>query len=319
VGAPGSTGGKRGVKPRVLLSWSSGKDSAWALHVLRGAGEVEVVGLLTTLNEAFDRVAMHAVRREVLEAQARAAGLPLVQVPIPWPCSNEQYEAAMAAALDRARAEWRITHAAFGDLFLEEIRAYREEKLRPTGLTPLFPLWRRPTGLLARQMVDGGLRAVITCVDPRRLSPSYAGRSFDTALLEKLPAGVDPCGENGEFHTLAVAGPMFSAALAVEVGEVVERDGFVFADVVFRDLTPGPSPQRRGELSAESLAGDPAPVAGSRTPPSPLRRGAGGEVPIFDADGALSREFLLARGYCCENGCRNCPYGFRREDVGMAQ
>ena len=219
-------------KPRVLLSWSSGKDSAWALHVLRSSGDVEVVGLLTTLNEAFGRVAMHAVRRELLEAQADAAGLPLLQAPIPWPCSNEQYEAAMTRALAEARERFRPTHVAFGDLFLEEIRAYREAKMAGTGLELLFPLWGRPTDQLAREMVSGGLRAVLTCVDPRRLPQSFAGRTFDAELLTDLPPDVDPCGENGEFHTFVYAGPMFHAPLSVTPGEVVERDGFCFADVL---------------------------------------------------------------------------------------
>jgi uncharacterized protein (TIGR00290 family) len=219
-------------KPRVLLSWSSGKDSAWALHVLRAAGEVEVLGLLTTLNEAFGRVAMHAVRRELLEAQAEAAGLPLLQVPIPWPCSNEQYEAAMTRALTEARERFQPSHVAFGDLFLEEIRAYREAKMAGTGLELLFPLWGRPTDVLAREMVAGGLRAVLTCVDPRRLPQRFAGRTFDAELLADLPPDVDPCGENGEFHTFAYAGPMFRAPLSLTPGEVVERDGFCFADVL---------------------------------------------------------------------------------------
>lgn len=218
-------------RARVLLAWSTGKDSAWTLHVLRSAGEVEVVGLLTTLNEAFDRVAMHAVRRTLLDAQATAAGLPLIAAPLPWPCSNAAYEAAMQKALDQARQRWGITHVAFGDLFLEDVRSYREERMRGTGLAPLFPLWGRPTRELAGQMIEGGLRAVLTCIDPRRLPRELAGREFDARLLAELPPDVDPCGENGEFHTFACAGPMFSASLAARVGEVVERDGFVFADV----------------------------------------------------------------------------------------
>lgn len=218
-------------RPRVLLSWSSGKDSAWALHVLRAAGEVEVVGLLTTVNAAFDRVAMHAVRRTLLEAQALAAGLPLVTALLPWPCSNEAYEVAMARALAEASERFRMTHVAFGDLFLEDIRAYREAKLAGTGLTPLFPLWNQPTDRLAREMIAGGLRAVLTCVDPRRLSPEFAGRTFDAGLLADLPADVDPCGERGEFHTFTYAGPMFDRPLQPAVGEIVERDGFHFADV----------------------------------------------------------------------------------------
>lgn len=218
-------------KPRALLAWSTGKDSAWALHVLRSAGEVEVVGLLTTLNQAFDRVAMHAVRRTLVEAQAEVAGLPLITAPLPWPCSNEDYEAAMQRALDEARERLAITHVAFGDLFLEDVRAYREERLQGTGLTPLFPLWGRPTRELAGQMIEGGLRAVLTCVDPRRLPADFAGRAFDARLLADLPPDVDPCGEAGEFHTFAYAGPMFSTPIATVPGERVERDGFIFADL----------------------------------------------------------------------------------------
>src|SRR5581483_6502648 len=216
------------TRRKVLLSWSSGKDSAWTLHVLRQQGDVEVVALLTTINEAFDRVAMHAVRAELLRQQADAAGVPLWPVPIPWPCSNQQYEAAMTAALERARAEG-IGAAAFGDLFLEDIRRYREERLRGTGIEPLFPLWGIPTDRLARDMIAGGLRARLTCVDPRQLPASFAGRAFDEALLAELPPAIDPCGERGEFHTFAHAGPMFARPIAIEAGAVVERDGFVFA------------------------------------------------------------------------------------------
>lgn len=228
----GNTPAPSEPRPRVLLAWSSGKDSAWALHALRQAGEVEVVALLTAFNQAFDRVAMHAVRRSLVEAQAEAAGLPLLDVPLPWPCSNEDYEAAMATALETARARFSITHAAFGDLFLEDIRRYREERLRNTGLTPLFPLWGLPTGELARAMVRGGLRARITCVDPRALDPGFAGRDFDGAFLDGLPAAVDPCGERGEFHSFAYDGPMFARPIPVQGGEVVTRDGFVFADLL---------------------------------------------------------------------------------------
>lgn len=216
---------------KTLLAWSSGKDSAWSLHVLRAAGEVEVVGLLTTINEAVDRVAMHAVRTELLRAQAAAADLPLWPVAIPWPCSNAEYEAAMAAALERARGDG-IEAVAFGDLFLEDIRRYREERMGPTGLKPLFPLWGRPTAPLAREMIAGGLRARLTCVDPRSLDGRFAGRDFDAALLDELPATVDPCGERGEFHTFAYDGPMFARPIPIRSGEVVTRDGFVFADLV---------------------------------------------------------------------------------------
>ena len=214
---------------RVLLSWSSGKDSAWTLHLLRRNPGIELVGLLTTLNSEFQRVAMHGTRRSVLEAQAEAAQLPLWIVPLPWPCSNEIYEARMAEACRRAVNE-HIDAVAFGDLFLPDIRAYREEKLKPTGLEPLFPLWEIPTDELARTMIAGGLRAKLTCVDPKQLPASFAGCDFDAALLHDLPPGVDPCGERGEFHTCVYDGPMFTAPLHLEAGEVVERDGFVFAD-----------------------------------------------------------------------------------------
>ena len=215
---------------KIWLSWSSGKDSAWALHVLRCAGEHEVAGLLTTMNEAADRVAMHAVRRALLEAQARAADVPLIAVDLPWPCDNAAYAARMRAACDRALAEG-IEGIAFGDLFLEDVRAYREEQLAPTGLEALFPLWGRDTRELAETMVEGGLSSVLTCVDPKQLERDFGGRTFDAALLADLPDGVDPCGENGEFHTFATSGPMFREPVAVTVGETVERDGFVFTDL----------------------------------------------------------------------------------------
>jgi len=218
------------AKPKLLLSWSSGKDSAWALHVLRQQGEYEIAGLVTTINEAADRVAMHAVRSTLLAAQAESAELPLWPVPIPSPCSNEQYEAVMTCVIDRARREG-VSAFAFGDLFLADIRAYRERQLAGTGLTSLFPLWQIPTPTLARDMIASGLRAVLTCVDPKQLPARFAGCAFDGDLLAALPPGVDPCGENGEFHTFAYAGPMFERPIAIAGGEVVERDGFVFADV----------------------------------------------------------------------------------------
>ncbi len=216
---------------RILISWSSGKDSAWMLHVINqrypGAG----AGLLTTTNEAFDRVAMHAVRRELLEAQAVAAGLPLHVVPLPWPCSNARYESIMKQAVAGFVKEG-FTHVAFGDLFLEDVRRYREERLAGTGLEPLFPIWKtKPTSDLAADMIDGGLQARLTCVDPRKLDRRFAGRTFDRALIDDLPKDVDPCGENGEFHSFAFAGPMFKTPIALTAGEVVERDGFVFADL----------------------------------------------------------------------------------------
>lgn len=219
------------AKPRVLLSWSSGKDSAWALHVLRQQGEVEVVGLLTTLNSAACRVAMHAVREQLLDLQAAVVGLPVWKIPLSWPCSNEDYEALMSGVFDRCRVQ-RIDAIAYGDLFLADIRAYREARHAATGIGLRFPLWRMPTHDLARAMLDGGLRAIITCVDPQQLDASFAGRDFDDALLRDLPTPVDPCGENGEFHTFVHDGPMFASALTVTRGEIVQRDGFVFADLL---------------------------------------------------------------------------------------
>jgi uncharacterized protein (TIGR00290 family) len=225
------------MRQRTLLSWSSGKDSAWTLNVLRQSLEVEVVGLLTTVNQLADRVAMHAVRSELLRAQADAVGLPLYPVPIPSPCSNAQYEAAMAAAIERAKSD-RVTFMAFGDLFLEDIRRYRIEKLAGTGIAPLFPVWGIPTDRLAREMISAGLRARLTCVDPKQLAPSFVGREFDAALLAELPQTVDPCGERGEFHTFAYDGPMFRRRLDIRGGEIVERDGFAFADLLLADHHP---------------------------------------------------------------------------------
>lgn len=218
-------------KPKAWLSWSTGKDSAWALHVTRQHGEVEVVALLTIVNTAYNRVAMHAVREALLDAQAHAVGLPLVKVPIPAPCPNAVYEGAMEAAMRQARAEGAY-HVVFGDLFLEDIRKYREEKLTACGMQPLFPTWGLDTRRLAREMVEAGLRAYITCVDPKKLPATFAGRIFDAQFLADVPAGVDPCGENGEFHTFAYAGPMFRESLPVEAGQVVERDGFIFVDLL---------------------------------------------------------------------------------------
>ncbi len=220
-------------RPKALVAWSSGKDSAWSLHEVLRAGELEVVGLLTTVTSEFGRVSMHAVREALLDAQAAALGLPCRKVRIPWPCPNDAYEREMAAAVAEARAAG-VTRIVFGDLFLADIRAYREERLAGTGVAPVFPLWGRETALLAREMIAGGLVATLTCVDPRRLDRALAGRPFDAALLAALPAGVDPCGENGEFHTFVSAGPMFRAPLDVVGGEVVEREGFVFADVLPR-------------------------------------------------------------------------------------
>lgn len=227
----------REQRPRALLAWSSGKDSAWALHLLRQAGEVEVVALLTTFNQEFDRVAMHGVRRELVSAQSSAVGLPLIDVQLPWPCSNTDYEVAMSTALAIARAEYSVSHVAFGDLFLEEVRQYRESRLRSAGLVPLFPLWGISTIGLARQMVAAGLGATVTCVDPQQLGPQFAGREFDNGLLDDLPEAVDPCGERGEFHTFAHSGPMFSRPIATRTGGIAMRDGFVFADLLHPDPT----------------------------------------------------------------------------------
>lgn len=216
---------------KILLSWSGGKDSAWALHRLRQRGEHEVVALLTTLNEKFQRVAIHGFREELLDQQAEAAGVPLWKIPLPFPCSNADYESRMAGVCARAVLEG-MQGIAFGDLFLEDIRAYRVEKLAGTGLEPLFPVWGVPTGELAREMMDGGLRARLTCVDPRHLDASFAGREFDASLLNDLPPNVDPCGERGEFHSFAYAGPMFSRSIPVRYSHTVVRDGYAYAELL---------------------------------------------------------------------------------------
>lgn len=219
---------------RVLVSWSSGKDCAWALHLLNKQPDVEIVGLLTTINAQFDRVAMHGTRRTILEAQAAAADLPLWNVPLPWPCSNNDYEQRMAEVCARAVGE-RIDAIAFGDLFLQDVRAYRENQLRSTGIAPLFPLWEIPTAELARSMIAGGLRAKLVCVDSSQLDATFAGRDFDAELLRDLPSTADPCGENGEFHSCVYDGPMFSRPIALEPGEIVNRDGFIYADFMPSD------------------------------------------------------------------------------------
>jgi len=215
---------------KCLVSWSSGKDSAWMVHVLRQRGDVQIAALLTTINESAQRVAMHAVRVDVLQAQADALGLPLWRIPIPSPCPNHVYEQAMGEAVARAVGEG-FTHVAFGDLFLEDVRRYREERLAGTGLTPLFPLFGSDTTALAGRMIAGGLRARITCLNPKVIDRGFAGREFDAALLAELPPAIDPCGERGDFHTCAYAGPMFSHELPIETGVTVERDGFVFTDL----------------------------------------------------------------------------------------
>jgi uncharacterized protein (TIGR00290 family) len=216
---------------KILVSWSTGKDSAWMLHILNQQHPGAAAGLLTTTNQAFDRVAMHAVRREPLNAQAEATGLPLHVLPLPWPCSNEQYEAIMREAVAGFVRDG-FTHVAFGDLFLEDVRRYRETRLAGSGLEPLFPIWKtKPTADLAHDMIEGGLKARLTCLNPKTLDRSFAGRLFDQSFLADLPAGIDPCGENGEFHSFAFAGPMFNKAIDVELGEIVDRDGYVFADL----------------------------------------------------------------------------------------
>lgn len=217
--------------PKAYLSWSSGKDAAFALWEVRRLGLAEIVGVLTTLNEVHDRVAMHGVRHELLRRQIEALGLPCLEIPLPSPCSNEVYEQRMAAVCSTLHAQG-IEHVVFGDLFLEDIRAYREEKLARAGMKGLFPLWQRPTRALADEMLAAGLESHIVCLDPRKLDRGFAGRRWDRTLLAELPPEVDPCGENGEFHTAVTAGPMFRAPIAVRPGEVVEREGFIFADLL---------------------------------------------------------------------------------------
>ncbi len=216
---------------RVALSWSGGKDAAWTLHRLRATSSVETVALVTTVVPAFERVAMHGVRVELLRAQARAAGVPLVEVPLSWPSTNQEYEARVGGALGALRAERGVTHVAFGDLFLADVRDYREQMLQGSGLTPLFPLWQEPTGPLVNQMVAAGLEARIVCLDPTRVGRELAGRRIDASLLAGLPDDVDPCGERGEFHTFVTAGPMLRKPIPVAPGAVVEREGFVYADL----------------------------------------------------------------------------------------
>ena len=216
---------------KVLLSWSSGKDSAWALHLLQQQPDVQVAAMVTTFNSAANRVAMHAVRRALVETQAQRVRIPLWPVELPWPCSNPEYEERMRAACLRASAEG-ITAVAFGDLFVQDIRDYRVQQLQGTGLEALFPVWQIPTVQLGRDMIVAGLKAKLTCVDPAKLQKSFAGRDYDLRLLEALPPAIDPCGENGEFHTFVYNAPVFSSPISVRTGEVVERDGFIFADVL---------------------------------------------------------------------------------------
>lgn len=222
---------------KTLLSWSSGKDCAWALHALRQMPDMHVAGLLTTIDGSLDRVSMHGVRRSLVEAQAHAAGLPVHVIDIPTPCPNDVYEARMATFIDMAQAAG-VQAIAFGDLFLEDVRAYREAKLRGTGITPLFPLWQRDTRELAQEMISSGLAAHVVCLDPRAVPRELIGGRYDESFLAALPAGADPCGENGEFHTFVSAGPMFRHDIKIEQGDIVERGGFVTADL-FPAATPG--------------------------------------------------------------------------------
>ena len=216
---------------KAFMSWSSGKDSAFALHEAAKSGEIEITGLLTTVNEMHERVAMHGVRERLLDMQAQTLGLPLIKVRLPYPCTNETYEERMEdACAEILRRD--VRHMVFGDLFLEDIRQYREERLKPVGMEAIFPLWQRDTRALARDMVESGLVAYLACIDPRKLPAEFAGRRFDVELLADLPADVDPCGENGEFHTIVTAGPMFASPIPVTLGETVERDGFIFTDVL---------------------------------------------------------------------------------------
>lgn len=225
-------GGKKTNPTRVLLSWSSGKDSAWALYQLQQNPEVEVVGLLTTFNSEFNRSAIHGVRLELVRAQAAAAGLPLLETPLPWACSNQEYEALMEQALVRAKQELTPDAVAFGDLFLEDIRCYREARMADTGLELMFPIWGVPTHELAESMIEAGLQAYVTCLNPKQVPESLAGACFDREFINGLPEAVDPCGENGEFHTFVWDGPMFNRPVMVTRGETVVRDGFVYRDLI---------------------------------------------------------------------------------------
>ena len=216
---------------RVVLSWSSGKDSAWTLFLLQQSKDVEIIGLLTAVNSEFNRVAMHAVREELLDAQAKAAGLPLFKVPLPWPCSNIDYEREIKTAFDKLRLEHNVTHIAYGDLFLEDIRQYRINLMKDSKLSPIFPIWGIATSTLADEMISSGLSAYLTCIDPKQLSEKFAGQKFDNNFLSLLDDDIDPCGENGEFHTFVYSGPMFNSDISVSIGETVNRDGFFFTDL----------------------------------------------------------------------------------------
>jgi len=222
---------KTGSRPKAIVSWSSGKDSAFALQQIRVTEAFELVGVLTTVTTAFRRVSMHGVREELLDAQVASLGLPCQKIYIPSPCPNSVYERQMTRVLTEMKS-YGVTHVLFGDLFLQDIRSYREKQLAELGLHGVFPLWMRDTARLAREMLDAGIEAILTCVDLRKLDASFAGRRFDGDLLRSLPAGIDPCGENGEFHTFVSGGPMFSASIPVSVGDTVQREGFALADLL---------------------------------------------------------------------------------------
>lgn len=219
------------MKKRTLLSWSSGKDSAWTLHTLKQETDIEIVGLFSTFNSQFDRVAMHSVRIELVKQQAESAGYPIRLIPIPYPCSNEQYESIMKEFIKEVEKE-SIEYFAFGDLFLESVRQYREKNLSGSGIKPLFPIWGKDTLTLSRKMLDAGLKARITCVDPKQLSPAFAGKEYNNSFLEQLPGNADPCGENGEFHSFVYDGPFFNNKINIRIGETVSRDGFIFTDLL---------------------------------------------------------------------------------------
>jgi uncharacterized protein (TIGR00290 family) len=219
---------------RTLLSWSSGKDSAWSLHILLHQPDIEIVGLFSTVNKKFERVAMHAVRTELLYQQAISLDLPIEIIPIPYPCSNVQYEAAMNGFIKKAKQS-KIECFAFGDLFLKDVRKYREDNLAGTGITPIFPIWGKNTTILSKEMIDNGLKSIITCVNPKQLSPDFAGKEYDGSFLEQIPENVDPCGERGEFHSFVYGGPMFKNEIKIQIGETISRDGFVFTDILSKN------------------------------------------------------------------------------------
>lgn len=223
------------MRRKTLLSWSSGKDSAWALHILRQDPCIEVVGLFCTINQASERVIMHGISVTLLQQQAKNIGLPLYLIKIPHPCNNHVYASAMTTFLDSIKKQ-NIEYVAFGDLFLEEIRKYREDHLKETGVTPIFPLWGIPTRILSREMITSGLQAITICIDPKRISDKFAGRMYNESFLKAIPNDVDPCGEYGEFHTFVFDGPMFEKTVEFIPGETVHRDGFVFTDLI--PLTP---------------------------------------------------------------------------------